>query len=77
MLTQAKTISHGKLVLALEGGYCTESLAESCAECVNELVGDGSTQVVKCKYEDARSSTWEVIAEVCDCPLLNLCCSFV
>ncbi|XP_066320185.1 histone deacetylase 5-like [Miscanthus floridulus] len=65
LICRAKTISHGKLVLALEGGYCTESLAESCAECVNELLDEGSTQIAKCKYEDADSSMWKVIAEVC------------
>lgn len=41
-----------------------DAIADSCAECVNEMLSRDGTDEVKHKYEDADESTLKAIAEV-------------
>lgn len=40
MTHMLKSIAHGKLVIALEGGYDLNSIAVSALACMNVLLGD-------------------------------------
>ncbi|GJN16095.1 hypothetical protein PR202_gb03048 [Eleusine coracana subsp. coracana] len=60
LVRRIKNISHGKLVLALEGGY-KSSLPDSCAACVKALLSE-NTEIVR-TYKDTTPKTWGIIAE--------------
>lgn len=45
MTRQLMQLAHGKIVLALEGGYDLPSICDSAEECVRVLLGDNPSQI--------------------------------
>ncbi|XP_024540177.1 histone deacetylase 5 [Selaginella moellendorffii] len=62
MTQELMQLAGGKIVLALEGGYNLESIAESYLACVQVLLGD--IQSERHDIERAYESTWTIIDKV-------------
>ncbi|KAL5544609.1 hypothetical protein UlMin_008393, partial [Ulmus minor] len=62
MLKQLMSFSHGKIVLALEGGYNLESIANAMLACVEVLLED--KPLIGSLVADPLESTWRVIQVV-------------
>lgn len=62
MLKQLMEFANGKIVMALEGGYNLDSLANSVLSCVQVLLNEGP--VTTCSEAYPFESTWRVIQMV-------------
>lgn len=61
-LLQLMNFAHGKIVLALEGGYNLESIANSMLACVQVLLED--KPILGCSEAYPYESTWRVLQAV-------------
>lgn len=61
MIKKLMTLANGKLVLALEGGYNLDNLANSMLSCFKALLNDEHASVQQVPVKD---STWDLISKV-------------